>query len=335
MADWVGRHMASQRNRETMIRLWGLVMLLARRRRGLTITQLVELTETSRATIYRYLAVLREAGVPLESHTVSGEVRHSLWGTELPPLGPTPLQIAALRLARRALGGLEGTAATREIDKLLDGYSRALGALAPLASITLAKARHVPPDMVSKLDRAIATQRRTRIRYRSVEARAPGWRTVDPLGLRYAKGQLYFVAYDDKRSDFVPFKLDRVTAVDILRTGANRHPGFDPQRLFEHSATAWTGEGVDVVVRLSSVVARFAGEYPIVVNQTLTDEKDGSVRVHARVASVTEAMRWVLGWGKEAEALQPPELRQAVAEQVRGASLQYDVPAPGKRRIGS
>jgi proteasome accessory factor B len=271
--------------------------------------------------VYRDLGVLCEAGVPIESDNVNGEARYRLCSKALPPLGPTALQISALRLARHALAGLEGTTAVSELDKLLDGYARATGSR---AAISFAKQRPLPPDVLKKLDRAIAGQRRTRIRYRSVRASAPEWRTVDPLGLRTVKGHIYFIAYDHKRADFIPFKLDRISTIDVLADKAGQHPDFDVHTLFARSATIWKGESVEVAVRLSATVARFATEYPLVLDQLVEDDgPGGGCVVRARVAGVMEAMRWVLSWGKEAEALEPKELRAAVEAEVQGAARRY------------
>ena len=48
---------------------------------------------------------------------------------------------------------------------------------------------------------------------------------VDPLGLRYVKGHVYFIAYDHKRADYVPFKLNRISTVDVLADKAGRSWG--------------------------------------------------------------------------------------------------------------
>lgn len=316
--------MASGRGKATLVRQWGLLELLRPSKRGLTARDILARSGIRRATLYRDLATLREAGVPLQSETVNGEVRHSLWGHDLPPLGPSILQIAALRLARRALVGLEGTSATAELDKLLSGYT--LAGSSPEA-IVLAKQRVSAPKVVKQLDRAVAAQRRTRILYRSAKAAAASWRNVDPLGMRFVGGHLYFIAHDDKRSAPVAFKLERISQVTLLAEKAVAHPEVDLHELFARSAKAWIGEHVDVVIRLSPTVARFArDEYRLVPDQTLQERRDGSVLLRARVAGIAEPMRWVLAWGKEAEALEPKELRAAVAAEVRAAAARYRDP---------
>lgn len=316
--------MASLRGQERLIRQWKLVDELSRHRRGLTAQQMIERLELSKATLHRYLGQLIAAGIPIGKTPINGEVRYTLESPALPPLGPSALQLAALRLARRGLAGLAGAQAVAQLDALLHGY--ALNA-EPEPTVSIALARVVAPDLTQKLDKAIYGKRRTRIRYRSVGASKPEWRVVDPIVLRKVQDELYFVAHDEKRASYVSFKLDRISGVEVLADKAARHDRFDVEAFFAHSRKAWTGSPsalVNVVVRLSANVARYAHEYRLIDSQTLEDEPSGAVIVRARVAGVLEAMRWVLGWGKEAEALEPAELREAVAEQTRGAAAHYE-----------
>ena len=306
--------------RAALARQWKLIRLTALARRGVTIQQMMEQTGATRATAYRDIAQLRDGGVPFDQRTTNGEVRYSLMVDALPPLGPTVLQLAALQLARRALTGLEGAGPVAELDRLLSSYD--LHGM-PRASVSLAKPRAVAPNIVNKLDRAITSQRCTRIRHRSAAAQKAAWRTVDPLGLHHVKGHLYFVAHDHTRNAVRKFKLDRISTVDILPDKAASHPDFAIHTLFARSVKVWTGDEVDIVVQLSANVARIVHEYPLVQDQTVTDEQDGAVIVHARVAGLVEATRWVLSWGKDAEALEPRELREAVASEARGAAGRY------------
>jgi len=313
--------MASTRGKSRLIRQWSLITLLAAHPRGLTTREIMRRTGVTRATFYRDREQLLEAGVPIGTETVGGEARYTLWGTTLPPLGPTPLQIAALRLARRALG-MDGTAAAAELDTLLADYARTAGAK---DTITFAKRPALPPDLLKKLDRAITTQRRTRLRYRSARATTAASRDVDPLGLHCAGGHHYFVAYDDNRAKFVTFKLERITAVELLADKARPHPDYDAHALFARSAKVWNGDETAIAVRLSASVAHLAAEYPVIADQTVMQEPSGALVVRARVAGIVEATRWVLSWGKNAEALEPLALRESVAAEVQGAAAQYGV----------
>ena len=79
---------------------------------------------------------------------------------------------------------------------------------------------------------------------------------------------------------------------------------------------------VHVVIRFSPEVAKRAAETRWHPSQELEWEKDGSLIWRANVAGMREIRIWILGWGADAEVLEPAELRDTVADQLRrGAAL--------------
>ncbi len=62
--------------RDRIVRLCVLLQALRASRRGLTVAMLVAETGSCRATVYRDLRVLRDAGVWIERELVNGQARH-------------------------------------------------------------------------------------------------------------------------------------------------------------------------------------------------------------------------------------------------------------------
>jgi predicted DNA-binding transcriptional regulator YafY len=84
------------------------------------------------------------------------------------------------------------------------------------------------------------------------------------------------------------------------------------------------GEGdVHVKVRFSPTVARYVEEGRWHASQKLTREKDGSVLAEFDLSSTEEIKRWVSGFGKEAEVLEPESLRQEITDELQSSLLQY------------
>jgi predicted DNA-binding transcriptional regulator YafY len=306
-----------------LVRQWRLVQLLHASRLGVSASRVAAALGTSRATVYRDIGVLGEAGVAIGSDVVTGEVRYKLDGHAPPALGPTPLQMAALRLARSALAPLEGTSLVRELDAWL-GRDRGVASTARGARVSAA-ARSGPASrsVVADLDRALQLGLRVRLQYRGARDARARWREADPVALRLADDQLYLVAWDLERGEWRTFKVARIQFVQVTEARADAHPAFDETALFRHAVRVWSGQPVEVAVRLSERVAWMAAEWPLVEGQRVEAQPDGGAIVRATVAGVVEAMRWVLGWGEDAEALEPVELREAVREQVEGAARKY------------
>jgi predicted DNA-binding transcriptional regulator YafY len=240
---------------------------------------------------------------------------------ELPKLGLTNLQLAALHLARTELDHLAGSSLVQEIDRLL----AELRPPESQASFSFARTSGGPSKILTVIDRALAGKRRLRITYRS---RARGGESevvhVDPLLLRVADRTPYLHGYCVERAATRTYKLSRVESAEITaETIARPIPGEDP---FDHSRKAWTGEAQVIRIRLAPHVAHLAPEYPLVRGQKTLTQTDGSLIVEARVAGHVEALPWILGWGAAAQVLEPAELKAVVVEQLTDALARYGSP---------
>ncbi len=321
--------MASKRYRDMLIRQWQLVSALAGSKRGLTLAELQAVTGAARATVYRYLSLLNEAGVPLTAEGRGEGARHRLLGTsELPALGLTPLQIAALFLARQSLEPLTGTEVVTELDALLEK----LRPPEPQQSLRLAPVPPTRPDVLKVMDAARRSRRRALVEYRAASrAGRPTTVHIEPIEVRLVRGEPYVRAYCVERRAERTYKLARITSIRLSDQRAT-YRGQTVTDAFAHSLKAWSGDLVRVGVRLDPQVGWLAAEYPL-PGQRVTTARDGSVLVEAEVSGLVEAMRWVLGWGAGAEAVHPPELRQAVARELARAAGRYRAaPGPAKTR---
>jgi predicted DNA-binding transcriptional regulator YafY len=321
--------MASKRYREMLIRQWQLVSALAQHRHGMTLPELVEVAGVSRATVYRYLELLNEAGVPLVSDGRHEGARHRLLGAgELPALGFTPLQIAALSLARQSLEPLAGSEFVAELDALL-------GKLRPperQLSLRLAPPPPGRPEVLRVVDAARRSGRRARIEYRSASRRGkPSAAHIEPLEVRVVRGEPYVRAFCVERDAERTYKLARITDIRLSEQRAT-HPRKDESDPFARSLKAWSGDPVTVGVRLDESVAWLGAEYPL-PGQRVTRHEDGSALVEAEVSGLVEVARWVLGWGESAEAVYPPALRDAMKRELARAAARYrSRPGPAKVR---
>jgi predicted DNA-binding transcriptional regulator YafY len=52
-------------------------------------------------------------------------------------------------------------------------------------------------------------------------------------------------------------------------------------------------------------------------------DKDGSVVLTMELGGLAEVMSWVLGFGRQAEVMEPERLRQAVAEELAATMGKY------------
>lgn len=326
-------------NRRLLVRQWQLVQVLNASRIGLRVDQLRERTASSRATVYRDLTLLQEAGVPIERQTVNGEVRYRmLRPSELPGIGLTALQISALRLARTELEPLSGTGLVSELDALL---ARCRPPEKQPSFHFAGRATEATPDrseVLKGIERALNSRCRARIEYR---AASRGGKSsvllVEPLLVSVANGAPYLRAYCVERDAERTYKLARITSLQLTKDAATYAPAEPPARAFDHSVKVWSGKPGVVQVRLDPEVAWLANEYPLVRGQRVEAAAEGGVTVVATVSGIVEAMRWVLSWGGAAEVVEPSELREATRAELLQALAKYEGPgvAKAKRRTGA
>jgi hypothetical protein len=107
--------------------------------------------------------------------------------------------------------------------------------------------------------------------------------------------------------------------VDVDELRFDRPIDFDPRR---HLAGSFFGvfhaKGEPVVVRIAfdAAAARYVSEYRFHETQRIASTGEGNLIVEFRLTAMEELRAWVLGFGRHAVVLEPPELRRAVAEEL-------------------
>jgi predicted DNA-binding transcriptional regulator YafY len=320
----------SRRKKLGLSRLWQLVTLLDGTRVGRTVAELARTMEVSRPTLYRYLSDLQQAGVALDKRVVTGEVRYRLLGAGLPVVTPSPKQLAALHFARQSLGNLAGTEIVEQLDALLGRWAMLKQERLPL---TRKPSVGAAPAVLRTIEEALRLRRRVVLEYRGTKDAATRRREVDVVQLHTEQNVVYLVAYDHGCGALRTFKVARIAAAQLIPIPAAEHARLSVSDVFGKSVKVWQGDDLQkVVVRLSAAVARYAREYPLMPNQEVEHLEDGSALVRSEARGIVEALRWVLSWGAEAEAIGPRALREAVQREIEGAWERY-VGGPNVRGV--
>ena len=222
---------------------------------GVTAYRLADKLGVSERAARRYVGILREAGIPIES--VRG--RYGGYrvgrGVRLPPLMFSPAE--ALGLVMAVLDGHHRAAdATDPVGSALGKLLRALPEpVARQAEAVRAATAPAPdraaarpdPAITSTLVRACAEHRRTRLGYRS-ESGTEWSPEVDPWAIVVRHGRWYLLCWSHSARARRAFRIDRVTAAELLTTGFTPPAGLDPvAELEDHLAVGWEYE-VEVVI---------------------------------------------------------------------------------------
>lgn len=138
------------------------------------------------------------------------------------------------------------------------------------------------------------------------------------------RGALYLVGWAPRHQRVQHWKVDRIEEVEVTGLQFQRPEGFDLRRHLAGSFGVFDGEGdVRVQIRFSPAAARYVEEGRWRASQRLTRQSDGSLLAKFHLSAAEEIKRWVLGFGKEAEVLEPEGLRQEMAQELRTLLSQY------------
>lgn len=150
------------------------------------------------------------------------------------------------------------------------------------------------------------------IGYRNAMSDADTARRVRPLGVVWARGHWYLVAWCERSDGLRVFRFDRISAV--LRTGDGFAPaeGFSLESVLRDGRVLVGGEGAPARIRFSPNIARWIAE-----REQGTQHPDGSFTVEVTSFQEEWAIRHVLRYGPDAVIESPPALRESVASRLR------------------
>lgn len=308
-----------------LARQWRLLQLLDRPQ-GATVEDAARALGCAVRTIWRDLRVLEDAGFPIYDERAA-DGRRGLWRVEdgfkaKLPLKLTLSEVAALVMSREFLAPLGasllgpavatafekiGGVLSRDAVGLLERMRETVGVRAVGAKLQLPAAEHLPTIQTGLLER-----RSLRMRYYSFQRDAETERDVDPYHLTHFNGGLYLVGYCHLREAVRVFGVERIRSVEVLRQRFEIPAGFDAKEYLDKAWGILQGDLVTVRVIFSKKAARYIREHLWHPSQRFRDLPGGRLEMTLRVADTLEVRRWILGYGVDAEVLEPEGLREAV-----------------------
>jgi len=298
---------------------------------GISAQAIADQIGVSKRTVYRDLIAM-ESDAELPIWQDKGK-----WGLDssvfLPPLALTLPEATTFFLACRVLAK-----ATDEHDsELLSAYVK----LASILPTVLAEHLHATVD-------AYATTPRNERFTRVLRVLTRGWADRRVVEITYGPG-VYELDKPPRVTRVRPYAIEpsaftRALYLIGLDESRKARRTFKVERILEASLTPETFEGssttiarellaawdvisdepmVRVVVRFSPEVAARVAETSWHPGQTAERQPDGSLMWNASVSGLHEVRIWILGWGADAEVLEPAELRDAVGAELARAAARY------------
>lgn len=254
---------------------------------------------------------------------------------ELPPVWLTEEELQALSLSLRLAAAIPDRKIKTALRVLVEHIlpARSAAAAIPLVPATLEEKvsikniayYRVPEATFHAVTAALFGDVALTIAYRSPYKNETTERTIRPLHLLCYMGNWHLIAWCGLRKDIRDFAVSRILAVETCAETLPLPPDLPPiKEHFRRNFGLITGDAPIVVeLRFSPAVAPFVVEQEWHEAQQTALSADGFLTMSFPVSGFAEITREILKYGADVEVVEPAELREAVAREIRRMEKLY------------
>jgi predicted DNA-binding transcriptional regulator YafY len=220
-------------------------------------------------TLRRYIAMLKEMGIPITTQQGRCGGYRLVPGFKLPPMMFTDEEAQALSLgliAARGLGLADSAPAIERVQAKLDRVlpsapRKTIAALRESVALQTGDAGvKADTNLLRVLSESAQARRTAALRYRAADGALTS-REFDVYGLVFRTGRWYVVGFCQLRSGLRTLRLDRIAHADILERAFERPAGFDASDYLTR-AMATLPRAIPVEVFLHTDLASARRELP-------------------------------------------------------------------------
>ena len=311
------------------------VVALLQSGRSLNSKEIADASGVSRRTVFRDLAVLQESGIQIR-YDVERQTYSLPAQTFLPPTDFTLDETLSLLVLCHGMGKTNGlpfhraarSAAVKLLSSLPGHLREFLGEMTELVSIQL-DPRNPLTESEQHYDnimRGLSKHRQVRIRYKSLTEWKEISTCLSPYRVVFHRRSWYAIGRSSLHREVRTFNIGRILRSEVLDSAYRIPPRFSLER---YLGNAWSlipekGKPHTVVIRFRKQVAYNVAEVQWHKTQRIIWNDDESLDFHVTVDGLGEILWWVLGYGDQAEVLQPPQLRKMIAEHVENMRETYE-----------
>lgn len=162
---------------------------------------------------------------------------------------------------------------------------------------------------------AFTTQKQVRIAYQKADDDAATERVICPYSFVVANGKWYVIGYCNRSDGVRVFRLDRIRSAETVGDEYSVPASFRVAEFTSHGRAFSERADRTIKVRYSPHIAGWIAE-----REDGVTEADGSFVGEHPLADTAWGVKHVLQYGANAELLEPPEMRAAVASALRRAA---------------
>lgn len=312
-----------------------IIAQMLQQSRGVSKEQFLQRLEVSLATFKRDLAYLRDRmGMPIEFDVELRVYRlpqQEGESHELPGLWFNESELYALLSMQGLLESIQPGMLAPHLEPLAERIQTLLGQgvvshqeIQNRVKVVNVQGRRFNPGFFAEISQALLQRRRLQIQHYNRSQGSRLQRELSPQRLVHYRGSWYLDAWCHLREALRTFSLDAMQSVDKTDEACKDVSLQELQQQLDGGYGIFRGE-IDGQARLrfSAKVATWVRHeqwHPKQRGQLLAD---GSYELQLPYANPTELIMDVLRYGPEVKVLEPPALKQAIAQQLRDSLQQY------------
>ncbi len=321
---------------KNLVQLIKTLSLLSRPQ-GATRKELAETLSISERSVSRSLNTIEDLGIPIYDESIPLE-KEKRWRIEssylerLPNLSLPKLALSYPEIISLCMMAGESVVFQKtEIDCHISTAIAKLMVFVPektrkeltklkriFISKTIASKNYAGKETVIKiLTESILNRTACRITYHAFYKDKIEDKEIGPLHFYEHNGGLYVFAVKIKDKIVRSYAVERIKSIKPLNCDIKYPGNFDPVEKLNSAFDLTHGEPVTVKIRFSKNEARYIKEKNWSADQRITDNPDGSVTLSMTTSGYRDVKRWVMSFGKEAQLLEPGEMRKEIEVELK------------------
>lgn len=300
------------------------IIIYLQGRKYVTVESLSERYGISERTVYRDLAALQEAGVPIGSEPGAGYF--IVKGYHLPPVMFNKNEAASLLAGERLMQRWNQTELGKSYLSALDKirailppdekeYFEVLDERIQTFHYQNQNKKYPSPDerIFAFLQNAIFQKEIIEITYLSPYKQSKTNRKVEPLGLLLMSNHWYLAAWCRMREDYRMFRLDRFenykpTGIVIRQPTGHSLQDFYNRNLHKEK------DLTEVVIWFDREYAPYVGEQKYWHGWAWERSVDDGIEMTFLSSSIDYLSRWLLSWGNKIVVRKPEKVKKRIQE---------------------
>jgi len=305
--------------------------LLKERRTPVSLSYLCETFECEVRTVTRLIADMRlYLDAPILNKPNQGYFYAKGSTFELPGVWFSPEELHALLAIQQLTANLSGGLFDENISLIKEKAESLLGEHMPTPEelrrirILGAGTRSKTLPMFSRVTSGVLNRQRLFLTYDGRQSGEMSEREVSPQRLVYYKGNWYLDAWCHKKEDLRSFAVERIEKAQLRDVECKHISDAELDKKLAKSFGIFSGEPTAMaVLHFTEQAARWVADEEWFPDQEVLRLEDGGLELRIPYNNPTELIMEICRYGADVEVIEPPELRQQLAQTLQAAADQY------------